>query len=493
MKKILLFIGILIFISNFTYGFSPPPDTFQVYGILKVKTDDGLTSKTLIDTIISLTGGNVFIPKNRVDSIYINKYLILQATSQSDVPTTPGAQGLLMLENGTRQLRYYGKDYAGNTGWHTLPDSAMVRTFTGDSSFKKITVDTVTTDGSDSTVYISRNLSVGYKTSNLYDYGYVSLGAMSRYGKIYGLSYFQNEPYGAGFGHNIHIDPQTYGWIRDDSTYSNGSNLIKIATGNTRRNQGFGFYYNKSYKTAIDLRQIMFIATGDSVNVRGVAITSDTVDAGYPRKALDIKVGSSILGDTAFVETAGVLHIVPWDDSAATRDDWLLPGNWGIDSTLIPVKDSINVVVQLNNYPDNGMSAINRYKIWTNRTGAQYINLVANYPIPNDFESWDADSAICIYAESQTNVHYLSEVVITQNYFASTFYTKKVDSLANNGTGNSFDTYFTSTDLDDNSTTWVKGTLLNIRFLCCVKGNLFSDPLVIGPVRLRYKVRHGLH
>ncbi len=364
--------------------------------------------------------------------------------------------------------------------------------------------DTLTSTINDSSVHIIKNLSVGYKSPTLYDYGYIKLGAMSQYGSNYGLTYLQHEPYLTDLWHNAHRNPfVALGGIndvsRDDSTLTAGTLLLQMNT-QTRKNQGFGFWYNKSNFTALNLRQIVFIATGDSGTIKGVSIVGDTSNAGYPRKTLDIKKGSGVIDDTMFVKARNQTtptYIVPWDTIGATRDEWILPGNWGIDTLLVTNKDSVNCNVQFKGYTEGNWAGFNGgYYIWTNSKPIQYVNLIATFPIPKDFESWDADSAISLLAQTGTGgdtISALPSIVISKSEFRSgILYGTVVDSSSQNTTAFSFNPHFLSTDLDDNNTTWVSGNLLNIRYLCKVRDNR-GLPIILGPIRVRFKIKHGIH
>lgn len=400
-------------------------DTLQSNALNKIYVLNPL----YIDSIITKSLNKLFINKFSSDSGYFNKYIILQATSMADAGgATPGAMGILMLEDGTRQLRYYGKDYAGNTGWHTIPDSAMVRTLISaldsvrasnvattslDSNFVKITVDTITTNKSDSTVYIPKNLSVGYKTANNYDKGYISFGGMSQYGKTYGLGYVQGDPYHINLSHNIrgHLLLDNV-FVRDDSMTTTGSVLFQLASQN-RFNQGFGFYYNKSNYSAVNMRQIIFIATGDSTHIRGMAITSDTSNAGYPVKTLTVK-GSLAIRDTIFrINSSGTIIDTLWWNQP-TKDVWILPSDITVDSILVPNKDSIFATVKMRNYnTTNGIATLNYLEVSTNHTGFQNLSFDAVWQVPSDFNGFsDNDSGITVILNSPVATHDSVKIVL---------------------------------------------------------------------------------
>lgn len=392
-------------------------DTLQSNALNKVY----ILNPLYIDSIITKSLNKLFINKFSSDSGYFNKYIILQATSMADAGgTTPGAMGILMLEDGTRQLRYYGKDYAGNTGWHTIPDSAMVRTLISaldsvrasnvattslDSNFVKITVDTITTNKSDSTVYIPKNLSVGYKTAINYDKGYISFGGMSQYGKAYGLGYVQGDPYHINLSHNIrgHLLLDNV-FVRDDSMTTTGSVLFQLASQN-RLNQGFGFYYNKSNYSAVNMRQIIFIATGDSTHIRGMAITSDTSNAGYPVKTLTVK-GSLAIRDTIFrINSSGTIIDTLWWNQP-TKDVWILPSDIAVDSILVPNKDSVSAIVKLRNYNADGIATLNYLEVSTNHTGFQNLSFDAVWQVPSDFGTFTGiDTTIMFIGGSPVATH----------------------------------------------------------------------------------------
>ncbi len=550
MKKLLLFILVLIFLSTFTYGFSPPPDTFQVYGILKVSDENGISFKSLMDSISALTGGNVFIPKLRSDSAYVNKYIILQATDMSEVPTVP-SQGLLMLENGTRQLRYYGKDYAGNTGWHTIPDSLMVRTLIDaitlvDTSTYAITsldssYGTIIGTGMNASTFVPRPFLQSYangfvvspvdsprtymRVGNINDgvsysafspiqfanriRGKVSSGITQSYFNINNYAGAIDFPYDSVMSEmkglsvwngtvwaNNYIGQSTG---IEGYSYENGGTIKKGIGGKFWSVAADTNYGIKAYSTVNNVSYAGYFGNGTARD--GNVNVQDTITTA----GLTVKKSATIR-DTVFSNGG----IVPWDTANALKTVWLFPPYGVIDTMRVPDRTKTSFLIStvplmMGTYRITYDFTEQDYgTVFLPKSTGQEVALVVRMPIPDDWEGWPDSSALVIQNSGNT-LNYVKKVVIMRSNIINPF-PVEVDSSF------TYTTYKTGTHdwgvdgaygltpigqgikfgASKLTSSWTRDSIMYIRIH--IYGNdVDVDPAILGMIRMRYKTKHGYH